>query len=159
MNNDGTKARRGRKRAQNEVRLIFPSHSVNESYARSAAAVFVSQINPTLTELSDIKCAVSEAVTNCIVHGYRDTLGTIYITMRLYENREFRIEIKDKGCGIPNITEAMQPLYTTDKENERSGMGFTIMENFMDSLKVSSGKSGTKVVMSKKLAPLPTVIK
>ena len=159
MNNDGTKARRGRKRAQNEVRLIFPSHSVNESYARSAAAVFVSQINPTLTELSDIKCAVSEAVTNCIVHGYRDTLGTIYITMRLYENREFRIEIKDKGCGIPNITEALQPLYTTDKENERSGMGFTIMENFMDSLKVSSGKSGTKVVMSKKLAPLPTVIK
>ncbi len=159
MNNDGTKAHRGRKRAQNEVRLIFPSHSVNESYARSAAAVFVSQINPTLTELSDIKCAVSEAVTNCIVHGYRDTLGTVYITMRLYENREFRIEIKDKGCGIPNITEAMQPLYTTDKENERSGMGFTIMENFMDSLKVSSGKSGTKVVMSKKLAPLPTVIK
>ena len=79
--------------------------------------------------------------------------------MRLYENREFRIEIKDKGCGIPNINEAMQPLYTTDKENERSGMGFTIMENFMDSLKVSSGKNGTKVVMSKKLAPLPTVIK
>ncbi len=157
MSMDAEKKQRGRRRAQNEVRMILPSHSVNESYARSAAAVFVSQINPTVTELSDIKCAVSEAVTNCIVHGYRDVIGMIYITMRLYENREFRIEIKDKGCGILNIAEAMQPLYTTDKENERSGMGFTIMENFMDTLKVTSGKSGTKVVMSKKLSPLPTV--
>lgn len=151
--------KRGRRKPQNEVRLILPSNSVNESYARSAAAVFVSQINPTVTELSDIKCAVSEAVTNCIVHGYRNMLGLIYITMRLYDNREFRIEIKDKGCGIPNIEEAMQPLYTTDKEHERSGMGFTIMENFMDSLKVTSSKGGTKIVMSKKLAPLPRVTK
>ncbi len=157
--NDRTENTRGRRKPQNEVRLILPSHSVNESYARSAAAVFVSQINPTVTELSDIKCAVSEAVTNCIVHGYRNMLGLIYITMRLYENREFRIEIKDKGCGIPNITEAMQPLYTTDKEHERSGMGFTIMENFMDSLKVTSAPGCTKVVMTKKLAPLPRVTK
>ncbi len=154
-----TEQKRGRKKPQNEVRLILPSHSVNESYARSAAAVFVSQINPTVTELSDIKCAVSEAVTNCIVHGYRNMIGLIYITMRLYDNREFRIEIKDKGCGIPDIAEAMQPLYTTDKENERSGMGFTIMENFMDSLKVTSTPNGTKIVMSKKLAPLPRVTK
>ncbi len=154
MSSDSTKKRKSRKTPQNEIKLILPSHSVNESYARSAAAVFLSQINPTVTELSDIKCAVSEAVTNSIVHGYRDMIGLIYITMRLYENREFRIEIKDKGCGIPNISEAMQPLYTTDKEHERSGMGFTIMENFMDSLKVTSTKCGTKVVMSKKLSPL-----
>lgn len=159
MNDQTLKSRKQRKKAQNEVKLILPSHSANESYARAAASIFVSQINPTVTELSDIKCAVSEAVTNCIVHGYRDTLGLIYITMRLYENREFRVEIKDKGCGIENLTEAMQPLYTTDKEHERSGMGFTIMENFMDTLKVSSSKSGTKVVMSKKLSPLPTVRK
>jgi len=159
MNEEKKEGTRSRKKPQNEVRLILPSHSVNESYARSAAAVFVSQINPTVTEVSDIKCAVSEAVTNCIVHGYRDMLGLIYITMRLYENREFRIEIKDRGCGIPDITEAMQPLYTTDKEHERSGMGFTIMENFMDSLKVTSSKNGTKVVMTKKLSPLPRVSK
>ncbi len=151
--------RKARRKPQNEIRLILPSHSLNESYARSAAALFVSQINPTITELSDIKCAVSEAVTNCIVHGYRDTIGMIYITMRLYENREFRVEVKDKGCGIPDVKEAMQPLYTTDKEHERSGMGFTIMENFMDSLRVSSSRSGTKVVMSKKLAPLSGILK
>lgn len=156
---ENNEQKRGRRKPQNEVRLIVPSHSVNESYVRSAAAVFVSQINPTVTELSDIKCAVSEAVTNCIVHGYRNMLGLIYITMRLYDNREFRIEIKDKGCGIPNISEAMQPLYTTDKEHERSGMGFTIMENFMDSLKVTSSPGCTKVVMSKKLSPLPRVTK
>ncbi len=159
MSDQKKKERKQRKKAQNEVKLILPSHSVNESYARAAASVFASQVNPTVTELSDIKCAVSEAVTNCIVHGYRDTIGLIYITMRLYENREFRVEIKDKGCGIENLTEAMQPLYTTDKEHERSGMGFTIMENFMDTLKVSSSKAGTKVVMSKKLSPLPSVRK
>ena len=159
MNEEMKKERKPRRKAQNEVRIILPSHSVNESYARAAASVFASQVNPTVTELSDIKCAVSEAVTNCIVHGYRDTIGLIYITMRLYENREFRVEIKDKGCGIENLSEAMQPLYTTDKEHERSGMGFTIMENFMDSLKVTSNKSGTKVVMSKKLSPLQAVKK
>ncbi|MBQ1976688.1 MAG: anti-sigma F factor, partial [Clostridia bacterium] len=92
----------------------------------------------------------------CIVHAYADTIGLIYITMKLYENREFRIEIKDKGRGIPNIEEAMQPLFTTDKENERSGMGFTIMENFMDSLKVTSvAGGGTKVVMSKRFSAIP----
>ena len=159
MNEEMKRIRKPRRKPQNEIRLILPSHSVNESYARSAAALFVSQINPTITELSDIKCAVSEAVTNCIVHGYKDTIGIIYITMRLYENREFRVEIKDKGCGIPDVAEAMQPLYTTDKEHERSGMGFTIMENFMDSLKVISSKNGTKVTMSKKLAPLTNTLK
>jgi stage II sporulation protein AB (anti-sigma F factor) len=147
-----------RRKPTNELRLVLPSHSVNESLARSLSAAFVSQVNPTVTELSDIKCAVSEAVTNCIVHGYANALGMIYITMKLYDNREFRIEIKDKGRGIPNLAEAMQPLYTTDKENERSGMGFTIMENFMDTLKVTSAPGkGTKVVMSKRFTPLPRI--
>ena len=148
-----------RRKPQNEIRLQFPSYSANESFARSAASIFAAQINPTITEISDIKCAVSEAVTNCIVHGYRNAPGIIYITMRLYENREFRIEIKDKGVGIPDIGQAMQPLYTTDPESERSGMGFTIMENFMDSLKVTSSPGGTKVVMVKKLAPLPRTVR
>lgn len=149
-----------RRKPANELRLILPSHSVNESYARSAAALFLAQINPTLTELADVKCAVSEAVTNAIVHGYRDMIGLIYITMQLYDNREFRIEIKDKGAGIPNVEEAMQPMYTTDRESERSGMGFTIMESFMDTLRVTSAPgSGTKVVMTKRLAPLPRVTK
>ena len=149
---------RERRKPINEARLVLPSHSINEGFARSVSAAFVAQVNPTITELSDIKCAVSEAVPNCIVHAYADSIGMIYITMKLYDNREFRIEIKDKGRGIPNLDEAMQPLYTTDKENERSGMGFTIMENFMDSLKVTStaGK-GTKVIMSKHFSPLPRI--
>ena len=149
-----------RKKATNEVRLVLLSNSVNESFMRSVAAVFIAQLNPTITELSDIKCAVSEAITNCIVHAYKNAIGLIYITMKLYENREFRIEIKDKGCGIPDIKEAMQPLYTTDPESERSGMGFTIMENFMDTLKVTSKCGvGTKIVMTKKLSPLPRIVK
>ena len=149
---------RERRKPINEARLVLPSHSINESFARSVSAAFVAQVNPTITELSDIKCAVSEAVTNCIVHAYADSIGMIYITMKLYANREFRIEIKDKGRGIPNLDEAMQPLYTTDKENERSGMGFTIMENFMDSLKVTSAAGkGTKVIMSKHFSPLPRI--
>lgn len=149
---------RERRKPINEARLVLPSHSINEGFARSVSAAFVAQVNPTITELSDIKCAVSEAVTNCIVHAYADSIGMIYITMKLYANREFRIEIKDKGRGIPNLDEAMQPLYTTDKENERSGMGFTIMENFMDSLKVTSAAGkGTKVIMSKHFSPLPRI--
>jgi stage II sporulation protein AB (anti-sigma F factor) len=142
-----------RRKPTNELRLVLPSHSVNESLARSLSAAFVSQVNPTVTELSDIKCAVSEAVTNCIVHGYANALGMIYITMKLYDNREFRIEIKDKGRGIPNLAEAMQPLYTTDKENERSGMGFTIMESFMTNLEISSAPGkGTTVHMRRRIA-------
>ena len=143
----------------NEMRLKLPSLSVNESVARAQVSAFCAQLDPAASEIADIKCAVSEAVTNCIVHGYRNAPGMIYITMRLYENREFRIEIKDKGVGIPDIGQAMQPLYTTDPESERSGMGFTIMENFMDSLKVTSAPGGTKVVMVKKLAPLPRTVR
>lgn len=140
----------------NETKIVFPSYSVNESYARAVTASFCAQMNPTFDELSDIKCAVSEAVTNAIVHGYREHIGDVQIILKIYDNRVFRAEIKDKGSGIENIEEAMRPLFTTDPENERSGMGFTIIENFMDSLKVTSavGK-GTRVVMTKKLSLLP----
>ncbi len=142
----------------NEVRLNFPSVSSNEAFARAAAASFCAQLNPTYDELSDIKCAVSEAVTNAIVHGYRDALGEVQLQMKLTDDRVFRAEIKDRGCGIPDVEEAMRPLFTTDPENERSGMGFTIIENFMDSLRVvSSPGKGTRVIMTKKLSMLPRV--
>lgn len=137
----------------NELRLTFPSLSANEGFARSAAAAFCAQLNPTFEDIADIKCSVSEAVTNCIVHGYRNAMGDIFMCMKLYENRTLKIEIRDKGCGIPDIKKAMEPLYTTDPEGERSGMGFTVIENFMDSLRVHStvGK-GTKVTMTKRLS-------
>ena len=142
----------------NEVRLAFPSVSANEAFARSAAASFCAQLNPTFDELSDIKCAVSEAVTNAIVHGYRDTLGEVQLSMKITDDRVFRAEIKDKGCGISDVEEAMRPLFTTDPENERSGMGFTIIENFMDSLRVVSAPGkGTRVIITKKLSMLPRV--
>ena len=143
---------------ENYMNLEFPSKSSNEAFARSAVACFAAQLDPTLEELGDIKTAVSEAVTNCIVHAYNGSIGPIIITMKIYDPREFYIEIKDKGQGIPDVCQAMEPLYTTDRENERSGMGFTIMENFMDSLKVTSTlNKGTKICMSKKLAILPRV--
>ncbi|MBE6710131.1 MAG: anti-sigma F factor [Clostridia bacterium] len=142
----------------NDVRLTFPSVSSNEAFARAAAASFCAQLNPTYDELSDIKCAVSEAVTNAIVHGYRDALGEVQLHMTITDDRVFRAEIKDKGCGIPDVEEAMRPLFTTDPENERSGMGFTIIENFMDSLRVVSAPAkGTRVIMTKKLSMLPRV--
>lgn len=142
----------------NEVRLNFPALSSNEAFARAAAASFCAQLNPTYDELSDIKCAVSEAVTNAIVHGYRDALGEVQLLMKLTDDRVFRAEIKDRGCGIPDVEEAMRPLFTTDPENERSGMGFTIIENFMDSLRVvSSPGKGTRVIMTKKLSMLPRI--
>lgn len=140
----------------NEMKLALPSLSVNEGTARAVVAAFCSQLNPTATEIADIKCAVSEAVTNCIVHAYRGQVGTIYIGIRLYEERLVRVSIRDRGCGISDIKKAREPLYTTDSENERSGMGFTVMENFMDKLAVSSrvGK-GTTVTMYKRIsAPL-----
>ena len=134
----------------NEMKLHMPSLSVNESMARAAVAAFCAQMDPEATELADIKCAVSEAVTNCIVHGYRDTVGILYITVRLYEDRTVRIEIKDRGCGIEDVRVARQPLYTTDAAGERSGMGFTVMESFCDKVKVLSkcGK-GTTVTLYK----------
>jgi stage II sporulation protein AB (anti-sigma F factor) len=134
----------------NEMRMRLPSLSVNEGMARAAVAAFCAQLDPTASELADIKCAVSEAVTNCIVHAYRDTVGIIYITVKLCEGGLVRIEIKDKGCGIENVELARTPLYTTDKEGERSGMGFTVMESFCDKVRVFSGcKKGTTVTLFK----------
>ncbi|MBE6652639.1 MAG: anti-sigma F factor [Ruminococcaceae bacterium] len=139
----------------NKMRMQLPALSVNEGMARAAVAAFVSQLDPGVTEVADIKCAVSEAVTNAIVHGYRDReeMGTITVTVSILAGRAVKIEIKDKGCGIPNVAEARKPLYTTDAAGERSGMGFTVMESFTDALRVTSkvGK-GTTVVMFKKLS-------
>ena len=137
---------------ENEMRISLPSLSVNEGMARSAVAAFCAQLNPTAVELADIKCAVSEAVTNSIVHGYRDTVGEITIHVMLCEGRMIQIEIRDKGCGIEDVKRAREPLFTTDAQGERSGMGFTVMESFCDGVRVSSrvGK-GTSVTLLKRL--------
>ena len=136
---------------ENQVVLEFPSKSINESYARSAVACFAAQLDPTLDELGDIKTAVSEAVTNCIVHGYPDNIGTIIIRCRILEDHILDILVKDKGKGIEDIAQARTPMYTTGGA-DRSGMGFTIMESFMHELKVTSrpGK-GTTVHMKRKI--------
>lgn len=141
------------KAPQNEMRLELPAISVNEGACRAVVAAFCAQADPNIEELADIKCAVSEAVTNCIVHAYGGRGGRIYITVGLYEGRRIRIRIRDNGCGIPDINAAMQPLYTTDKTGERSGMGFSVMESFMTSLRViSSVGKGTSVTMWKHLS-------
>ena len=136
----------------NEARLDFWSRSANEGFARTAAACFAAQLDPTLDEVNDIKTAVSEAVTNCIVHAYPDSIGKVTMRLRLYEENEIEIQIKDYGIGIADVEKARQPLFTTGTE-ERSGMGFTIMESFTDAMKVRSvpGK-GTTVVLRKKIA-------
>ncbi|HPT85232.1 MAG TPA: anti-sigma F factor [Bacillota bacterium] len=138
----------------NEMRLEFNSKSINEGFARYAVSAFVAQLDPTVEELSDLRCAVSEAVTNAIIHGYRDTPGTVYITCKYYEDRTVKIKVTDKGVGIEDIKQAMQPLYTTDPTGERGGMGFAIMQSFTDRLSVRSkpGK-GTSVTLTKKLSP------
>ena len=134
----------------NWMELTFPSLSVNEGFARAAAAAFAALLNPTIDELSDLRTAVSEAVTNAIVHGYREYSGTgvVTLTVSILDGRCVKIEVKDKGCGIPDVKTARQPLYTTDAAGERSGIGFTVMESFTDSLRVTSkpGK-GTTVTM------------
>lgn len=136
----------------NEMKLTLPSLSVNEGMARATVAAFCAQLDPATADIADVKCAVSEAVTNCIVHGYRDTVGIIYITAKIYSDGGVRIIIRDKGCGIEDVEIARQPLYTTDAEGERSGMGFTVMESFCDKVKVvSKCKKGTTVTLYKKL--------
>ena len=139
----------------NRINIKLPAISVNEGVARAIVSAFCAQLNPTIDELADIKCAVSEAVTNCIVHAYRECSGEIYITVNLYDNRKVKIEIKDKGCGIPDTEIVKTPLYTTDNSGERSGMGFAVMESFMDKLVLTSkvGKY-TKVTLIKTLSPL-----
>ena len=136
----------------NYIQMNFLSRSANEGFARMAVAAFAAQLDPTLEELGDIKTAVSEAVTNCIVHAYPDTLGKIAIKARILDGGILEITVRDWGCGIPDVEKARQPLFTTGGE-ERSGMGFTIMESFMDSLRVTSKESqGTKVVMRRRIA-------
>lgn len=137
----------------NEMKLEFISKSTNEAFARIAVAAFVSQLDPTIEELADIKTAVSEAVTNSIIHGYEDKQGIVKIKSKLKEN-QIIIEISDQGKGIENINMAKEPLYTTKPNLERSGMGFTIMESFMDSMEVESIVGlGTKVTMTKTIQP------
>lgn len=137
----------------NEMKLEFLSKSLNESFARVAVSSFVSQLDPTLNELTDIKTAVSEAVTNSIIHGYENTLGIITLITRIYKDRIIEISIKDMGKGIEDIDKARQPLYTTGNTDERSGMGFTVMETFMDEVHIKSqvGK-GTTVTLKRYLS-------
>ena len=145
-------------KAVNKIKLTLPSLSANEGFARVAVGAFVSQLDPTVDELADIKTAVSEAVTNAIVHGYREKEGKIYITVSLYDNNIVRAKIRDKGIGIENIEQAMQPLFTTGAENERSGMGFSFMEAFMDELEVDSTPGeGTTIRMQKEIGYNPWI--
>ena len=140
-----------KKNALNEVTLTFPSRSSNEGFARSAAACFAAQMDPTLNELEDIKTAVSEAVTNAIVHGYPDAIGTVTLKLRVCPGNILELTVKDKGRGIPDVEKARQPMFTTGGA-DRSGMGFTIMESFMTDLEISSAPGkGTSVHMRRKL--------
>ena len=142
----------GKIKISNAMKITLPSLSVNEGVARSVVAAFCAQANPTAVDIADIKCAVSEAVTNCIVHAYKDTVGYIYITVKLFEGGLAVIEIRDRGKGIEDVKLARQPLFTTDAENERSGLGFTVMESFCDKVRVNSGcKKGTTVILYKLL--------
>ncbi|WP_302496175.1 anti-sigma F factor [uncultured Flavonifractor sp.] len=136
----------------NEATVVFLSRSANEGFARTTAACFAAQLDPTLEEINDIKTAVSEGVTNCIVHAYPDKLGLVQMRLRLFEDHTLEIQIKDKGVGISDVEQARKPMFTTGGE-ERSGMGFTIMESFMDGVKVRStpGK-GTVVTMRRRIS-------
>lgn len=137
----------------NECRLKFPALSRNESLSRSAAAAFAMQCDPTVEEMAAIKTAVSEAVTNAIVHGYRDNKGVVEMHLKLFEGGVLHIQIKDKGCGISDVAAAMQPMFTTaPADEERSGLGFTVMESFMDKVRVRSAEGrGTTVTLEKRI--------
>ena len=138
-------------KALNSVKFQFSSKSVNEGFARSTVAAFAAQLDPTLDEIADLKTAVSEAVTNCIVHGYPEDIGMITITASIYEGNTLRVVVADRGVGIENVEKAMEPMYTTGGP-ERAGLGFAVMESFTDKMKVSSkpGK-GTRVTMTKRM--------
>ena len=136
----------------NEMKLSFPSKSCNESFARSAVSAFIMNLDPTLNELSDLKTAVSEAVTNCIVHGYRRRSGTVYISGRILEGGRVTVKIRDKGCGIADVAQAMQPLFTTAADEERAGLGFAVMQSFCDRVRVRSAPDkGTTVTLEKQI--------
>ncbi len=136
----------------NELHFSIPSESCNERIARMCVTAFISSLNPSVSELAEIKTAVSEAVTNCIVHGYRNKSGKVEILVRAYEDNTVTIKVSDKGCGIPDIKKAMEPLYTSAPEEERAGLGFAVMESFMDKVTVKSviGK-GTTITMQRKI--------
>lgn len=137
--------------AENYMKLEFPARSINEGYARAAVAAFAAQLDPTLAEIGDIKTAVSEAVTNAVVHAYPNSIGTILIRGRILSDSVLELVVKDYGVGIPDVEQARTPMYTTGG-SERSGMGFTIMESFMDSLRVRSTQGrGTTVTMRRKI--------
>ncbi len=135
----------------NEMRLTMDSRSINEGFSRVAVSAFIACTDPNIEELTDIKTAVSEAVTNAIVHGYKDFSGKIYITVSIFENNIIRIKVRDKGIGIADIDKAMEPLFTTAGE-ERAGLGFAVMESFMDKVRVASRPDiGTTVTMEKRI--------
>ena len=141
--------------SKNYIKLEFPSQSCNEAFARTAAAAFAAQLDPTMEELGDVRTAVSEAVTNCIVHAYPDQIGKISMRMRILEGSILEISVRDWGRGLEDVVRALAPLYTTGGE-ERSGMGFTIMGSFMDRLKVKSAPGkGTTVTMQRGVRPRP----
>lgn len=136
---------------QNELRMTIDSKSVNESFSRAVVASFAAQLDPTVEEINDIKTAVSEAVTNCIVHGYKNSLGKIYITVKIHDTNIIVISIRDKGCGISDIKKAREPLFTT-LGGDRAGLGFSVMESFMDKIVVRSKVNcGTSVTLYKKI--------
>ena len=137
----------------NSVKLTFASRSVNEGFARAVVAAFLVPLDPTVPQMADLKTAVSEAVTNCIVHAYPDSIGPVTLTAALYEGGLVRITVSDRGVGIADVEQAMQPMYTTGNPEERAGLGFAVMQSFMDKVKVISkpGK-GTKVLLIKRLA-------
>jgi stage II sporulation protein AB (anti-sigma F factor) len=131
----------------NEMKLAFPSKSSNEAFARMAVAAFVAQLDPAVDELTDIKTSVSEAVTNSVVHGYRDSIGIIYITAAIYPDNRVVIKIRDRGCGIDDIAKAMEPLYTTCPDGERAGLGFAVMQSLCDKVRVTSRPGGGTMVL------------
>lgn len=140
----------------NWVKCSFPAKSINESYARTLVSAFVSQLDPTISELADLKTAVSEAVTNSIVHGYKNKICKdclVYLSAWYKSDGTVTVEIKDKGCGIADIRQAMEPTFTTAASDERSGMGFTVMSSFCDKIKVSSAEGkGTTVILEKRFS-------
>ena len=137
----------------NQAQISFSSHSVNEGFGRAAVAAFLAQLDPTVADLSDMRTAVSEAVTNAIVHGYREQMGTVYITVKIFEDGKAVVRVRDKGCGIPDVKQAMEPLCTTGGE-ERAGLGFAVMQSFCDSVRVSSTPGrGTSVTLVKRFEP------
>lgn len=144
-------------KAENTTKIQFDSLSANEAFARGAAAAFLARYDPTVAQLADVKTAVSEAVTNCIVHAYPDRVGPVSMTIAVYPGRLVKITIADKGIGIPDIPRAMEPLFTTGNPEERSGLGFAVMQSFMDKVTVRStpGK-GTQVTLVKHLEEKPS---